>query len=248
MPPQGLVASNCGEGSPGTEFRLNGNASAERACDSGEWRIHRRLPACESTPETPDRGDSSDSPAREDLLTFGLLRMFNHHLLTFVGLHLLKTSKGRDKLCALVQNFSKFWSITAYELDTAGHAVWRGVENNISDGRKIFRFLKFIPEAAKGRDSFRRSLCLTGFARTRTQLECLARVTSCMYYFLDNVRVRVCMRACPRLRACMCASERACVRKGVHAQGVHVGRMCVAHGRAGPAVELDACTRDGMCM
>lgn len=41
--------------------------------------------------------------------------------LDFVGLEVMKTAKGRDKVAAFVQNFSKWYSLSA-EVGTPHHA------------------------------------------------------------------------------------------------------------------------------
>ena len=66
----------------------------------------------------------------------------------FVGLVLLHTAKGRDKFCAFAQNFAKFYSLQ-HGIGSENHAVYRAMENNISDGRKIFKWFKFFPEGTR---------------------------------------------------------------------------------------------------
>ena len=57
----------------------------------------------------------------------------------------------------------------------------------MSDGRKIFRFLKYLPEAAKSKNALYRSFGESGLTATRSLVECVARAVSCFYYFLDNM-------------------------------------------------------------
>ena len=63
-----------------------------------------------------------------------LLKM--HAGVDFLGLVVLKTSKGRDKLLAFIQNFSKLYSLR-FDVGSKDWAVWREVENNLSDGECV---------------------------------------------------------------------------------------------------------------
>ena len=65
--------------------------------------------------------------------------------------HVLSSSKGRDKLCSFIQSYAKYTSVTRFDVGSSNWAVWRGIEESMSDGRKIFRFLKYLPEAAKSK-------------------------------------------------------------------------------------------------
>ena len=61
---------------------------------------------------------------------------------------IMKISSGRDKVCAFCQNAAMLGaSMSVPETET--WAVCLGIEDNLSQGRKIFRFLKFISEATK---------------------------------------------------------------------------------------------------
>eukprot|EP00658_Telonema_sp_P-2_P062793 TRINITY_DN5146_c0_g1_i1.p1 TRINITY_DN5146_c0_g1~~TRINITY_DN5146_c0_g1_i1.p1 ORF type:complete len:245 (-),score=77.85 TRINITY_DN5146_c0_g1_i1:335-1069(-) len=94
----------------------------------------------------------------------------------------------RDR-CSFIQNLAKFTSLTAYEQGTPGWQVWRNVENSMSDGRKIFRFLKYIPEAVKSYSALCRA-AETGIsypAGLRALIEGCARAVSCLYLWLDNI-------------------------------------------------------------
>ena len=108
----------------------------------------------------------------------------------FVGLEVMKTAKGRDKLAAFVQNFAKWYSLED-EIGSRHHEIWRNTENNISDGRKIFKWMKFFPEWRKSRRAFRRAWEQRGKGETfpmyRSLSEGLGRGVSCVYYIYENV-------------------------------------------------------------
>lgn len=69
---------------------------------------------------------------------------------------LLNTSKGRDKFCQLIQYICNFYITCMKSSDVYGELVkakkvrsvvkMKSMENNISQGRKIFRLLKFLDE------------------------------------------------------------------------------------------------------
>jgi hypothetical protein len=107
-------------------------------------------------------------------------------VLDFVGLEVMKTAKGRDKIAAFFQNAAKFQSLQN-EIGSSDHAILRAVENNISNGRKIFKWMKFIPEFTKSRAAFRRASKQEGMVAVRSMCESVGRMVSCVYFFFDNV-------------------------------------------------------------
>lgn len=66
----------------------------------------------------------------------------------------LKLSSGRDKVCACCQYGAKFYAVVFCDSNES-HAVWRGVGEDLSQGRKIFRILKWVPETKKLRNAVR---------------------------------------------------------------------------------------------
>ena len=64
----------------------------------------------------------------------------------------LKLSSGRDKVCACFQYGAKFYAAVFCD-GGESYAVWRGVGEDLSQGRKIFRLLKSVPEGKKLRNA-----------------------------------------------------------------------------------------------
>eukprot|EP00656_Telonema_subtile_P012383 TRINITY_DN16229_c0_g1_i1.p1 TRINITY_DN16229_c0_g1~~TRINITY_DN16229_c0_g1_i1.p1 ORF type:complete len:255 (+),score=49.64 TRINITY_DN16229_c0_g1_i1:29-793(+) len=107
----------------------------------------------------------------------------------FIADPVLKTCKGRDKLCSLLQNFAKWNSLVAHTEGTEGWQAWRNVENSMSDGRKIFRFIKYIPESVKSYHAFKRAARSSPASPHAIQdfTEGCARGLSCLYMWYDNL-------------------------------------------------------------
>ncbi|CAE7446454.1 Contig2860.g3064 [Symbiodinium microadriaticum] len=68
----------------------------------------------------------------------------------------LQFSSGRDKFCALMQGYCKFASEVFSEPDSERHWMYRGMEDSLSDGRKIFRLFKEFREVYKVRRGWSR--------------------------------------------------------------------------------------------
>lgn len=100
---------------------------------------------------------------------------------------ILKTCKGRDKLCAFLQNLAKYHSVSSFKVGTEEWQIWRNVENSMSDGRKIFKLFKFIPEATKCKNARTRATKEERYFALRSNTEAVARAVSCVYFGLDNV-------------------------------------------------------------
>eukprot|EP01017_Pseudomicrothorax_dubius_P003745 TRINITY_DN10603_c0_g2_i2.p1 TRINITY_DN10603_c0_g2~~TRINITY_DN10603_c0_g2_i2.p1 ORF type:complete len:322 (-),score=51.80 TRINITY_DN10603_c0_g2_i2:53-1018(-) len=112
---------------------------------------------------------------------------------SFVG-HLMSTSKGRDKICSLIQYIAQFYYecinnsniLTVQELHGESAIISAliaiRIRKSMSSGRKIFRFLKFVDEIGHihkvAFKSKKRSL--------PKFLTILGHIASAVYYFLDN--------------------------------------------------------------
>ena len=90
----------------------------------------------------------SDSPPQSPLRRQSILvaTAANTWLSWFT--RVLKLSSGRDKVTACFQYGAKFYAVVWCDGDES-RAVWRGVGDDLSEGRKIFRILKWVPEAKK---------------------------------------------------------------------------------------------------
>lgn len=106
---------------------------------------------------------------------------------------LLQFSSGRDKLCAFLQNFAKLASSALAKPDSERHWMWRGIEDSMSDGRKIFRFFKEFREVYKMRRGLHRMQLgiqecgLISIATTCGTLDVLAHMSSFVFYLFDNL-------------------------------------------------------------
>lgn len=106
---------------------------------------------------------------------------------------MLQFSSGRDKFCAILQNYAKIASAAFSRPDSERHWMYRGVEDSLSDGRKIFRFFKEFREVYKIRRGFHRmqaGIAESGLASVPTAcgtLDVLAHVSSFFFYLFDNL-------------------------------------------------------------
>merc|ERR1712086_356454 len=105
----------------------------------------------------------------------------------FLGLEVMKSAKGRDKIAAFAQNFAK-WHSLSQDIGSPHNAKWRATELNISDGRKIFKWAKFFPEFMKSRRALLRAGTEQSYDRYRSLCESLGRAVSCIYFFYENVQ------------------------------------------------------------
>lgn len=95
-----------------------------------------------------------------------LLETLNWHVSTVYDVHVgqpfnfiydvLQFSSGRDKFCALMQGYAKFASEVLAKPDSERHWMYRGIEDSLSDGRKIFRLFKEFREVYKVRRGWSR--------------------------------------------------------------------------------------------
>jgi len=105
----------------------------------------------------------------------------------------LQLSSGRDKFCALLQGYAKFASAALAEPDSEKYWMYRGMEDSLSDGRKIFRFFKEIREVYKVRRGFHRmqeGVEKHGFRSIPAAcglLDILGHTASFFFYILDNL-------------------------------------------------------------
>ncbi|CAE7715840.1 unnamed protein product [Symbiodinium pilosum] len=105
----------------------------------------------------------------------------------------LQFSSGRDKFCALIQGYSKFASEVLAEPDSERHWMYRGIEDSLSDGRKIFRLFKEMREVYKVRRGWSR-FCQgaqehgpLSVPATCGVLDMLGHTCSFFYYLGDNL-------------------------------------------------------------
>mmetsp|Transcript_14119 Transcript_14119/g.29552 ORF Transcript_14119/g.29552 Transcript_14119/m.29552 type:complete len:387 (+) Transcript_14119:68-1228(+) len=106
----------------------------------------------------------------------------------------LQFSSGRDKLCALMQGYAKFASAALSAPDSERHWMYRGIEDSISDGRKIFRLFKEFREVYKVRRGLNRLMegisegaGLRSIPAACGALDVLGHSASFFYYLFDNV-------------------------------------------------------------
>jgi hypothetical protein len=106
---------------------------------------------------------------------------------------ILQLSSGRDKVVAFIQNFAKFGSDALCAEDSERYWTFRGVEENLSDSRKVFRFLKWLREVYKVRRGLHRAdeglkksgVCSIDFSCG--VMDVLGHTCSFFYFLLDNL-------------------------------------------------------------
>jgi hypothetical protein len=105
----------------------------------------------------------------------------------------LQLSSGRDKACALIQGYAKFASEVFTKIDSERHWMYRGIEDSLSDGRKIFRLFKEFREVYKVRRGWSRfSVGAAGHGVVSIPAVCgvldvLGHSCSFFYYLGDNL-------------------------------------------------------------
>lgn len=105
----------------------------------------------------------------------------------------LQFSSGRDKLCAFMQGYAKFASEALSNPDSERQAMYRGIEDSLSEGRKIFRLFKEFREAYKIRRGFHRMYeafeggSFVNIGSVCGVLDMCAHTASLLYTFFDNV-------------------------------------------------------------
>lgn len=132
-----------------------------------------------------------------------LLETLNWHVTTVYDVHVgtpfnfiydvLQFSSGRDKFCALMQGYAKFASEVLAAPDSERHWMYRGIEDSLSEGRKIFRLFKEFREVYKVRRGWSRfslgadedGTC--SIAATCGVLDMLGHTCSFFYYLGDNL-------------------------------------------------------------
>lgn len=106
---------------------------------------------------------------------------------------ILQLSSGRDKVVAFIQNFAKYSSDALCVEDSERYWICRGVEENLSDSRKVFRFLKWLREVYKVRRGLNRAdqgLKQSGAMSidfTCGVMDVLGHTCSFFYFLLDNL-------------------------------------------------------------
>ena len=105
---------------------------------------------------------------------------------------ILHLSSGRDKVVALLQNLSKYASAAWCTLDSEWYWICRGTEENLSDSRKVFRFLKWLREVYKIRRGIFRAETGSQSGLLSIDFACgvmdtLGHTCSFFYFLLDNL-------------------------------------------------------------
>ena len=106
---------------------------------------------------------------------------------------ILQLSSGRDKVVAFIQNFAKYSSDALCSVDSEGYWICRGVEDNLSDSRKVFRFLKWLREVYKVRrgihraDLGRKKSGVLSIDFSCGVMDVLGHTCSFFYFLLDNL-------------------------------------------------------------
>jgi len=105
----------------------------------------------------------------------------------------LQFSSGRDKLCALMQGYAKFASEVLTDVNSERHWMYRGIEDSLSEGRKIFRLFKEFREVYKVRRGWSRfsqgasSQGTLSIPAVCGVLDVLGHTCSFFYYLGDNL-------------------------------------------------------------
>jgi len=105
----------------------------------------------------------------------------------------LQLSSGRDKFCALMQGYAKFASAALSRPDSERHFMYRGIEDSLSDGRKVFRLFKEQREVYKVRRGLHRmseGIAEDGFLSVPAVcgfLDTIGHTCSFFYYLFDNI-------------------------------------------------------------
>jgi|Transcript_1186 hypothetical protein len=106
---------------------------------------------------------------------------------------ILQLSSGRDKFCGFMQGFAKFASASLALPDSERYYMYRGMEDSLSDGRKIFRLFKEFREVYKVRRGFHRmqeGIAGSGaisIAAVCGTMDVLGHTASFAYYLFDNL-------------------------------------------------------------
>mmetsp|Transcript_11103 Transcript_11103/g.30674 ORF Transcript_11103/g.30674 Transcript_11103/m.30674 type:complete len:354 (-) Transcript_11103:96-1157(-) len=106
---------------------------------------------------------------------------------------LLQFSSGRDKFCCILQNFAKIASARFAVVDSERYWMYRGIEDRLSDGRKIFRFFKEFREVYKIRRGYHRMQAgisdhgAPSIPAACGMLDVCAHVASFHFYLFDNL-------------------------------------------------------------
>jgi len=105
----------------------------------------------------------------------------------------LQFSSGRDKVCAFFQGFAKFASAEFSEPASEAHWMYRGIEDSLSDGRKVFRLFKEFREVYKvrrGINRFIEGVSQEGICSIPAAcgfVDIFGHTASFFYYLFDNL-------------------------------------------------------------
>eukprot|EP00927_Polykrikos_kofoidii_P051918 TRINITY_DN45698_c0_g1_i1.p1 TRINITY_DN45698_c0_g1~~TRINITY_DN45698_c0_g1_i1.p1 ORF type:complete len:401 (+),score=63.45 TRINITY_DN45698_c0_g1_i1:56-1204(+) len=105
----------------------------------------------------------------------------------------LQLSSGRDKFCAILQNYAKIASAAFSAPDSDRYWMFRSIEDSLSEGRKIFRFFKEYREIYKVRRGFHRMQLgiaehgLGSVPMICGTLDVFAHLSSFFFYLFDNL-------------------------------------------------------------
>lgn len=109
------------------------------------------------------------------------------------GYDILQLSSGRDKLCAFAQGYAELASQAMSRPGSERQLMFLAVEENIGDGRKIFRLFKEVREIYKIRRGFHRlqqgvaSEGPLGPSTCCGVLDVLAHTASFFFFLYDNL-------------------------------------------------------------
>lgn len=116
-----------------------------------KWREGRKMSMSSVNSELPQKA----SDWIELNVLGGFYDKYPGPLFDFVY-DVLQLSSGRDKFCAVVQGYAKLASASLCRPDSERFFMYRGIEDSISEGRKVFRLFKEIREIYKVRRGYHR--------------------------------------------------------------------------------------------
>mmetsp|Transcript_71753 Transcript_71753/g.214248 ORF Transcript_71753/g.214248 Transcript_71753/m.214248 type:complete len:357 (+) Transcript_71753:46-1116(+) len=169
-----------------TRVTLSGASGKMLAKELAKW-LHVR--------SARQKGRTEEPQSAWEQLELGVSTLYDKPFGAFFNFiyDVLQFSSGRDKLCALMQGYAKFASEALCLPDSEKHWMYRGVEDSVSDGRKIFRLFKEFREVYKvrrGLNRFMEGISESGLASSPAAcgvLDMLGHSSSLFYYLFDNI-------------------------------------------------------------
>ncbi|CAE8604240.1 unnamed protein product, partial [Polarella glacialis] len=107
---------------------LSGASGEFLAQELAKWTKSRSLPASRLSERFVENWELRIASVYDG--PFGSFFNFIYDVLQF--------SSGRDKSCALLQGYAKFASAVLSQTGSESNLMYRGIEDSLSDGRKIF--------------------------------------------------------------------------------------------------------------